>query len=170
MIQDKQAKVVKDIANKRLFIEREFDAPVALVWKAWTESNLLDQWWAPKPWKTRTKTMEFREGGFWLYCMEGPDGMQSWGRADYQSVIPQKKFVGIDSFCDENGNKNPDFPTMHWTVTFSGTAAGTKVEVEITFSSEADVEKILHMGFEAGFTAALENLDALLESNPVNKE
>jgi uncharacterized protein YndB with AHSA1/START domain len=159
---NKETLITKDLANKRLFIKREFDAPLEKVWKAWTDSSLLDMWWAPKPWKARTKTMDFREGGFWLYCMVGPDGTESWARADYKTIVPQKSFTAVDSFCDENGNKNPDFPSMHWKNEFRQTNSGTSVEVEITFSSEADLEKILKMGFEAGFTAALGNLDELL--------
>ena len=47
MIIDKQTKVTKDVANKRLVVVREFDAPLEKVWHAWTDSHLLDQWWAP---------------------------------------------------------------------------------------------------------------------------
>ena len=54
-----QTKYTRDLTNKQLVVEREFDAPVALVWRAWTESNLLDQWWAPKPWKAETKKNGF---------------------------------------------------------------------------------------------------------------
>ena len=75
---NKETQISKDVQNKKLRIVRAFDAPVADVWRAWTESDLLNSWWAPKPWKAKTKTMNFREGGFWLYCMEGPDGTQHW--------------------------------------------------------------------------------------------
>jgi uncharacterized protein YndB with AHSA1/START domain len=162
MMTKQQTLVSKDPANNKLVVVREFAAPVEQVWKAWTESNLLDQWWAPRPWKAETKTMDFREGGFWLYCMNGPDGTQSWSRADYKTIDPQKSFTGVDAFCDETGKVNPDLPSMHWRTEFSPTATGTKVEVEITFSSASDLEKILEMGFQEGFTAALSNLDELL--------
>lgn len=65
MIATHKTEIVKDLANKSLVITRDFSAPVAKVWKAWTESKLLDQWWAPKPWKTETKSMDFRNGGYW---------------------------------------------------------------------------------------------------------
>ena len=68
---NKQTTISKDAANKKLIVVREFDAPLEEVWKAWTEKDLLDQWWAPKPWKAKTKTMDFREGGIWLYSMVG---------------------------------------------------------------------------------------------------
>jgi uncharacterized protein YndB with AHSA1/START domain len=159
----KQPVISKDGTNKKVTIVRTFDAPLEQVWQAWTQSELLDQWWAPKPWQAKTKTMDFREGGFWLYCMLGPDGTQSWARADYKTIVAQKYFSAVDSFCDEAGNKNDAFPSMHWNNTFREMGNGTEVEVVITFSSEADIEKIMEMGFEEGFTAALGNLDELLE-------
>src|SRR5215204_1820344 len=101
MTTNNQTVITKDSANKKLRIVREFDAPLDDVWKAWTESHLLDKWWAPMPWQAKTKTMDFRPGGFWLYCMVGPDGTESWARADYKTIVAQKSFTVVDSFCDE---------------------------------------------------------------------
>ncbi len=162
MIAQKQTQVTKDLANKKLFIGRAFDASLANVWKAWTEKHLLDQWWAPKPWKAETKKMDFREGGTWLYCMVGPEGEAQWCLVNYKTINKHSSFTGLDAFCDENGNVNQDFPTMNWKVDFSKSDSGTDVRVEVTFSTEADLEKILEMGFEEGFTSALGNLDELL--------
>jgi uncharacterized protein YndB with AHSA1/START domain len=158
----KQTVISKDVENKKVVVVRAFDAPVEQVWKAWTESSLLDQWWAPKPWKAETKTMDFREGGFWLYAMVGPEGEKHWARVDFKTIEPQKSFTAIDAFCDENGKENPEFPTMHWRNDFHQTETGSKVTVEITYPGTADMEKMLAMGFEEGFTAALQNLDELL--------
>ncbi len=160
---NKQTTMTKDAANKKIIVVREFEASPDEVWKAWTDSNMLDQWWAPKPWKAKTKTMDFREGGFWLYSMVAPDGTESYSRADFKTIVPNKSFIADDSFCDENGNVTHEMPGMHWKNEFSTTDTGTKVEVEITFANEADMEKIIEMGFEAGFTAAHGNLDELLK-------
>ena len=72
--------------NKTLNVTREFAADKNLVWSAWTEKEILDQWWAPKPWKTDTKSMDFREGGRWLYAMCGPEGEEHWSFSDFTSV------------------------------------------------------------------------------------
>lgn len=160
---NKQTTISKDAANKKLIVVREFDAPLEEVWRAWTDSEVLDKWWAPKPWRAETKTMDFREGGFWLYCMVGPDGPGMWCRADFTKVVPNKSYSGDDAFCDENGNITHDIPGMHWDSKFSATDTGTKVEVEITFASDADMQKIIEMGFEEGFTAAHGNLDEVLK-------
>ena len=162
MIATKETIYTKDAANKKLSVVREFDAPVEKVWKAWTESELLDQWWAPKPWKANTQSMDFREGGAWLYYMEGPDGTRHYCRDDYETIVPNKSYTALDAFCDENGKVTTEFPRMHWKVVFNQSANGTKVDVEITYDSEADMEKIIEMGFKEVFAAAHTNLDELL--------
>ena len=54
-------------------VKREFAAPKDIVWDAWTNPEILDLWWAPKPYKTITKSMEFKEGGTWFYGMVSPE-------------------------------------------------------------------------------------------------
>ena len=105
----KETVYAKDDANKKLRVTREFDAPVDKIWRAWTEPKLLDQWWAPKPWKAVTVTMDFRNGGTWNYYMQGPDGTRHYCRADYSNIIPVKSFMGLDAFCDEKGNIKDEF-------------------------------------------------------------
>jgi uncharacterized protein YndB with AHSA1/START domain len=154
--------ISKDLVNRKLNITREFNAPVSRVWKSWTESSILDKWWAPKPWRTETKTMDFKEGGLWLYSMVGPEGERHWCRVDFKTIDPEQSLTIVDGFCDENGNADDSMPLMYWLIKFKATETGTKVEVTITFDKEADLEKIIEMGFEGGFTMALGNLDAVL--------
>ena len=159
-----KTEVIKDLKNKKVTIKREFDAPVDLVWRTWTESKLLDQWWAPKPWVAKTKYLKFEEGGSWLYAMTGPDGTAMWNIVEFKSIRKNSRFQATSFFCDENGNKTAGFPSMHWENVFFGVDDHTNLEVEISFSEEKDLQQIIQMGFEAGFTAALGNLDELLAS------
>jgi uncharacterized protein YndB with AHSA1/START domain len=159
-----QTKYTKDLANKQLVVEREFDAPVALVWRAWTESNLLDQWWAPRPWKAETKKMDFREGGSWMYGMKGPEGEVQWCMMTFDKIVPHKSYTGDDAFCDEKGNFNKDLPIMHWTAEFTPQGDTTVVKIQVKFDSIEDLNKIVEMGFQDGFAAAHGNLDELLAS------
>lgn len=163
MILTKETIYTKDETNKKIRVTREFDASVTRVWQAWTESELLDQWWAPKPWKANTQKMDFREGGHWRYYMEGPDGSRHYCRADYEVINHEKSYECLDAFCDEKGEINTEFPRMHWKVDFNPAGKGTKVDVEITFASLNDLEKIVEMGFKEGFAAAHTNLDELLK-------
>jgi PhnB protein len=153
-------KVHKELGKVR--VKREFNAPVSKVWAAFTESDLLDQWWAPKPWKARTKTMDFREGGYWLYAMVGPDNSEQWCRADFLTIDPQKLFTAMDAFCDINGKVDMTFPRPVWNVKFNSVGNSTIVDVECNFEKPEDLQKYIEMGFQEGFTAALENLDELL--------
>jgi uncharacterized protein YndB with AHSA1/START domain len=154
--------ITKDLPNKKLQVTRAFAAPVDKVWKAFTDSTILDQWWAPRPWRAETKTMNFTEGGQWLYCMAGPNGERAWCRVDFHTIVPQQSFTSSANFCDENGNSDKSFPVMHWVVKFEATATGSQVVVDISFDNDADMQKIVEMGFEGGFSMALGNLDELL--------
>jgi len=161
---NKQTVIKKDIPKKALIITREFAAPVELVWRAWTDPELLAEWWAPKPWKAITVSMDFREGGTWLYYMQGPEGEKHYCKADYTSITPYKNYQGTDAFCDEKGNVNKEFPNTNWNVSFSSTPTGTMVHIQNTFKELADMQKIIDLGFEQGFTMAHGNLDQYLEA------
>ena len=163
----KETTITKD--QKQLTIVRDFDAPVEQVWRAWTERSLLDLWWAPQPWKAATKSMDFREGGTWLYAMEGPGGEEHWSKADFETINPRKRYTGRDAFCDENGNVSGEMPGMHWDVSFASVGGGTRVTILITFASEEDLNKIVEMGFKEGFTEAHGNLDELLARGAQNQ-
>ncbi|HMP94126.1 MAG TPA: SRPBCC domain-containing protein [Phnomibacter sp.] len=151
-----------DHVNHRIQVKRAFEAPVDLVWAAWTEADLLEQWFAPKPWKAVTKTMDFREGGHWLYCMEGPAGERHWSIFKYHHIKPLQFYSGHDAFCDENGVVNESLPSMQWENSFTPQQQNTVVEVTIQLKSLKDLEGILKMGFKEGFTMGLQNLDAYI--------
>lgn len=150
--------------NNTITVKREFAAALPLVWDAYTKSEILDQWWAPKPWKARTKTMDFKEGGYWLYAMVGPEGQEHWSRADYENIQFQKKFTGLDAFADADGNLNNDLPQSKWEVTFTDKGQVTLVEFHISYADLAQLEETIQMGFKEGFTMAMEGLDELLPS------
>ncbi len=155
---------IVDKENKTINILREFDAERSLVWDAYTKPEILDLWWAPKPWKARTKSMDFREGGRWLYAMVGPAGEEHWAIASYTNIEPQKKFSGLDAFSDSEGNINKEMPESKWDVTFNDEGDMTRVEFQISYSDLAQLETTIQMGFKEGMTIAMEGLDELLPS------
>lgn len=150
--------------NNTVNIEREFAANLELVWEAWTNPEILDQWWAPKPYRTETKSMDFREGGMWLYAMISPENVKHWCKNDYQKIVHQSKFSGLDAFCDENGVINKEMPRTLWTNEFHENGETTFVKITAKYDTLADLEKIIKMGFKEGFTMALENLDQYIEA------
>lgn len=159
--------VVKDLKEKSILVSRTFNAPLEKVWRAYTESELLEQWWAPKPWKAETKSMNFSVGGYWLYAMVGPENEKHWGRMDYTAITPQKSFAIKDSFCDEEGKVNPSLPVSVGTIAFTKTESGTLVEFKMVYSNEKEIETMIEMGFEQGITACLEQLEALFQENKI---
>lgn len=148
--------------NHTITVKREFAATLPLVWKAFTTGEILDQWWAPKPWKAKTKSMDFKEGGQWLYAMVGPAGEEHWAFIHFTSIKNEKEFIATDGFSDANGNINKEMPQSKWKVDFSSIEKNSLVEIEIIFNDLAQLESTLKMGFKEGFTMGLSNLDVYL--------
>ncbi|RDI57402.1 SRPBCC family protein [Flavobacterium glaciei] len=159
--------VVKDLEEKTILVSSTFSAELEKVWRAYTENELLEQWWAPKPWKAETKRMDFSVGGHWLYAMVGPENEKHWGRMDYTAITPQLSFEIKDSFCDEEGNVNTSFPIATGIIVFTKTASGTLVEFKMFYSNEKEIETMIEMGFEQGITACIEQLKMLFQENKI---
>jgi uncharacterized protein YndB with AHSA1/START domain len=149
-----------DKTAKTVFINREFDAELALVWDAYTIPDILDQWWAPKPWASRTKVMNFEVGGQRFYAMVSPEGQERWAIQKYTSISPKTNFKLFNSFADEAGN--PELYGSEWDLSFSEQNGTTKVSISIYNDSLERMEKVLEMGFKEGFTMTMKNLEDLL--------
>lgn len=148
--------------NNTITITREFAAGRGLVWEAWTTPEILDQWWAPKPYKTVTKSQDLKEGGNWLYAMVSPENEKHWCIAEYKTIDPEKLLSWLDAFCDEEGNINTVKPRSLWTNTFTESNGVTTVQAILKHNSYEEIEQMISMGFKEGLTMALGNLDELL--------
>jgi uncharacterized protein YndB with AHSA1/START domain len=146
--------------DKTVFITREFDAELPLVWDAFTTKELLDQWVAPKPWSSRTKYMDFKVGGKRFYAMVSPEGLERWSIQQYTSITPMTNFKMYNSFADEN--ETPELPGSDWNYNFSENNGVTKVSITIVNESLTRLEKMIEMGFEPGFKMSIDNLENLL--------
>ncbi len=151
-----------DKEAKTVFITREFNADLSLVWDAFTKAELLDQWVAPKPWTSKTKVMDFKVGGRRFYAMVSPEGMERWAIQKYTSISPKTNFKYFNAFADEN--ENPQLPGSDWDYTFSEQNGITKVNIIIYNESLERMEKMIEMGFTEGYKASMINLENLLES------
>ena len=149
-----------DKATKTVFITREFDAELSLVWDAFTKQELLDQWVAPKPWTARTKYMNFEVGGRRFYAMVSPEGQERWAIQEYTSITPKTNFKMFNVFADKD--ENPELPGSDWDYTFSEQDGKTKVSITIYNESLARMEKMIEMGFTEGFNMSMNNLENLL--------
>lgn len=153
---------IADKTNHTLTVRREFLAGRPLVWDCYTRSELLDQWFAPKPLTTKTKSMDFREGGHWHYAMVEPGGAEHWGWTEYKTIQPIDFFTSRDAFADAEGTINPNLPQAEWVVRFFDKGENALVETVVTYKSLADLEMVVRMGMEQGMKATLEKLDELL--------
>lgn len=151
-----------DKENNTLTIVREFNAERQLVWDCYTKSELLDQWFAPKPFTTKTKSMDFSNGGHWHYAMVDPEGTEYWSYTEYLDINPIDYYRTIDAFSDSEGTINKDLPRAKWLVTFNDKDDNSTVTTVVTYNSLNDLETIINMGMEEGMTATLEKLDELL--------
>ena len=149
-----------DKAAKTVFINREFDADLSLVWDAFTKQEILDQWWAPKPWASKTKFMNFEVGGRRFYAMVSPEGQERWLLQKYTSISPKTNFKYFNAFADKD--ENPELPGSEWDLNFSEQNGITKVSVTIYNESLERMEKMIEMGFKEGYAMSMKNLEELL--------
>lgn len=154
-------RVTKDWKRRQLTVEKEFGAPLARVWGAWTTAEKLTRWWGPKEWPATSHSFDFRVGGHWHFSMTGPKGEKSWGVLRYTKIEPMTALHADDYFSDEKATQNEPF--SRWEVSFQKVGASvTRVTTQLVCASEAQLEKLISYGFEAGYTSALDNLDQLV--------
>lgn len=151
-----------DKDKNTITVRREFLANQQLVWDCYTKAELLNQWFAPKPLTTKTKAMDFSEGGHWHYAMVEPNGTEYWGLTTFLEIKPIDYYTSTDAFSNEAGEINSDLPQAKWVVIFTTKGENAVVETIVTYNSLADLEAVVQMGMEAGLTSTLERLDELL--------
>ncbi|MEM8535652.1 MAG: SRPBCC domain-containing protein [Chloroflexota bacterium] len=149
-------------SERTFVIERIFDAPRELVWQVWTAPEHVAHWWGPKDWTLPVCTMDFRPGGVWHYCMCGPGGEESWGKAIYHEIVEPERIVFTDAFADAEGNINESMPSMLTTVFFVEHEGKTKLISQTQFASDAELEKVLAMGMAEGSAQMWDRLEAYL--------
>jgi uncharacterized protein YndB with AHSA1/START domain len=151
-----------DLDAGTMYVERVFDAPRELVFKAWSEADRLKQWWGPKDWTVPFCTVDFRVGGVWHYCMQGPDGTQSWGKGIYTEIAAPSRIVYTDMFSDEAGNASPSMPEIGISVDFLDEGGKTRVVSRADFGSREALESLLQMGMVEGMTQTWDRLEQYL--------
>ena len=153
---------IVDKAAKTVSMTREFDASLSLVWDAYTKAEILDQWWAPKPYTSKTKAMDFEVGGRRFYAMVSPDGQEHWSVQKYTSISPKTNFKFFNVFADKD--ENPDPQGSEWNFNFSEKNGKTTVSISIYNESLERMERLLETGFKEGYAMQIKNLEGYLAS------
>lgn len=151
-----------DKTKKTVTITREFNAELSMVWQAFTDAEILDQWNAPQPFRARTKYQDFEVGGKRMYAMISPDGLERWIIQEYKSITPKTHFSLFNCFSDEH--ENLMLPGSDWDYTFNENNGITKVDISIYNESLERMELMIEMGFKEGFTVSLNQLDLIFEN------
>ena len=129
-----------DKSTKTVFVSMEFEADLSLVWDVFTKQGILDQWYAPKPWVSKTKAMNFEVGRRRFYAMVSPAGEERWSIQKYASISPKTNFKMFNVFADKDGI--PELPGFNWDLTFSEEDGTTKVSITIVNESLDRLEKL----------------------------
>lgn len=153
-------------SDREIVITRTFNAPRDLVWRMWTECEHLQHWWGPEGWTLPVCEMDFRPGGSWFYCMEGPDGMKSCGRAGYLEIDAPEQIVYEDAFADADGRVAENMPVARIVLKFLDAGGKTTVVDTSRYPTKADRDKVIEMGMAAGVDQTLNRLEAYLAQNP----
>lgn len=154
-----------DEKSASIFVMKIYKAEVEKVWNHFTKADLIDLWWAPKPWKCETKELNFQPNGSWNYAMIGPENEKQFSGAKYNEINFSRSINWTDFFADENGNPKTNLPSSNWLIGFTGVEEGTKVTVNIHFKNTTELHQLLKMGFEKGFKTGLNQLQDLFEEN-----
>ena len=161
-------------AGRQFTISRTFNAPRAMVFKAWTEAERLAKWWGPAGMKLTVHTVDLKPGGRFHYCMTAANGTEMWGRFVYREISPPDKLSFVTSFSNRNGDVERAPFAADWPlevlniVTF--TESGGRTTVTLTGgpinATEAELKMFGSMfdSMNKGFGGTFDQLDAYLAS------
>ncbi len=147
-------------ATHSLSISRTIDAPPALLYRCWTEPELMKQWFTPRPWTTPVVEIDLRPGGANFILMRGPNGEEHPNRGVYLAVEPGRRLVMTDAYTKAWVPSAKPFLTI--IVEFGDAGEGrTAYRAEALHWTEEDRKTHEDMGFHAGWGAATDQLEAL---------
>jgi uncharacterized protein YndB with AHSA1/START domain len=156
--------------TRTLVIEREFDAPRDMVWRAWTEPTRMMQWFGPRGYTAPVVKIDLRVGGKSLICMRSPEGQDYWNTGTYREIVPPERLVVTDSFADADGNVVPatyygmgeDMPLeMLVTVTLEDMGGG---RTKMTVRHEGMPAALIEGGADQGWRESFDKLAASLRA------
>ncbi|MDX1251014.1 MAG: SRPBCC family protein [Gammaproteobacteria bacterium] len=144
------------ISERELVLERVIDASPEKLFRAWTEPELLKQWFCPKPWGVSSATLDVRPGGSSLVVMRSPEGQEFPHRGVYLDVIKNQRIIFTDAFTEAWIPSDKAFMTA--CITFEPQDNKTKYTARVFHWSVSDREEHEKMGFYEGWSKATDQL------------
>lgn len=145
-------------SDREIVITRIFDAPRELVFKVWTDPQLIPQWWGPKSSTTTVDKMDVRPGGVWRFVEHEPDGSEYAFNGVYHEIVPPERIVSTFEYEGMPGHVSVE------TVTFEEHEGKTKMTSHALFQSIEDRDGILKSGMEEGAAETWSRFEELLKS------
>jgi uncharacterized protein YndB with AHSA1/START domain len=147
--------------GRELVLERIIEAPREKVFKAWTDPEMMKQWFVPRPWTTSRIETDVRPGGASLVVMRSPEGQEFPNRGVYLEVVPNERLVFTDAFTQ--AWEPSDKPFMTVVLTFEDLGGRTRYTAVVKHWNDADRATHEQMGFHQGWATVAEQLAALVE-------
>jgi len=147
-------------SDRELMLTRIIDAPREKVYRAWTEPELLKQWFAPLPWTTSAAEVDVRPGGSSLIVMRSPEGQEFPNRGVYLEVVENQRLVVTDAYTEAWEPSERPFMTV--VLTFEDEGGKTRYTARVRHWTVADREEHEKMGFYQGWGQCIDQLAALV--------
>ena len=146
--------------ERDLILTRVVAAPRARIWAAWTEPDLLKQWFCPVPWSVSACELDVRPGGIFATTMRSPDGKEFPNVGCYLDVVPLERLVWTDALGP--GYRPAANPFMTGILSLRDVVGGTEYTARAMHRDPATRRKHDEMGFHSGWSTALDQLLAMI--------
>jgi uncharacterized protein YndB with AHSA1/START domain len=151
-----------DYDNLSITLIADFEAPIAQVWKLWSDPRKLERWWGPPNYPATIEKHDLSPGGEVTYMMTGPDGDTHHGVWRVTAVGSPTSLEFADVFANADGTPITDMPVNRVSVRLTERESGTRMEMRSKFDSREDLEKWLSTGTLEGQQQAIAQMDVLL--------
>jgi uncharacterized protein YndB with AHSA1/START domain len=141
--------------DEQILITREFDAPRHLVWKAWTEPELIGRWWSGNRGETTVAEIDLRVGGTWRCVMVTDDGFVAAFHGEYREIVPNERIVATEVY-----EGMPEAEALN-TVTFAEADGRTTLTMLVEHASKEARDAHIASGMEAGMREAMDMLEGV---------
>jgi uncharacterized protein YndB with AHSA1/START domain len=145
-------------SDTTILIERSFAAPRHLVWRAWTEPDLIRQWWAGDRGQVTSIEVDLRVGGTWRYVMTANEGFEVAFHGDYREIVPDERLVSTEVY-----EAVPDHPAVD-TMTLSEADGRTMLRILVEHDSTISRDMHVNSGMENGLREALDHAEQVVTS------
>ena len=147
------------VDSNDLVISRLVRAPRAKLWRAWTDPQLLKEWWCPKPWTTEVRAFELRPGGAFHTFMRGPEGASSDNPGCFLEIVPQHRIV-MTSMLSAGWRPATPWLGMTAVVTMADEGEGTRYVATVMHPDVATAKRHEEIGFFQGWNTCIDQLES----------